>query len=229
MAGLAVFLAGVAAGAVSAAAVATALARRAQRIGASRRSELAHDLRTPLASIAAFTEILQDDPAAGQRYLDIIHQEAGRLDRLIGQRLGAPPARDRVEPAKEVGPAAMSAPPGRRVLVVDDDRYIVEATRAVLSRAGFHALGALDGEEALRQARDQRPDLILMDLTMPGLPGSETMRRLRSDPATRDIPVIITTGAGPDGAPEGAAAVLSKPISRETLLDAVARAIPEGR
>jgi CheY-like chemotaxis protein len=232
MAGLPAFLAGVAAGAVIAAAVASALIRRVRRRDAARLSMLAHDLRAPLSSITAFTEILLDDVSEKERYLAIIHEEALRLDRMIGERLGSPGSAA-VAAAPPPLPSGRASPPnpksGRRVLVVDDDSFIVEATRALLARAGFQAVGAAGGEEALRRARADHPDLILMDQRMPDITGGEALQRLRSDPATRDIPVIITTGDDDVRAMEGAAAVLTKPISREALLDAVARAIPGGR
>ena len=242
MTALAVFLAGVAAGAVATAAVSGMLASRRRLREEESRAKLAHDLRAPLTSIAAFSEILQDDVSGASRYLTVIQEEAGRLDRMIGERLAPPSfapdiaattsARGRAgDPAVELtaAPAAVAASDTpRRVLVVDDDRHIVEATRALLLRAGFETMGAGGGEEGLRQARSRRPDLILMDLTMPDLPGDETLRRLRSDPATRDIPVIITTGDDAAVGLEGAAAVLVKPVSRDRLLDAVSRAISGG-
>ena len=78
---------------------------------------------------------------------------------------------------------------------------------------------------AMERAREQRPALILLDRAMPVMDGDETLRRLRAEPATRDIPVIITTGDAADGLPAGAFAVLTKPVSRESLLEAIAGAL----
>ncbi len=218
---LSAFFAGLALGVAATALVAVGLGARARRREARRRSSLAHDLRTPLASIMAYTEILQDDdePEARSRFLQIIHDEAGRMLRALEGGLGSSGGLRKREPAGPPGP------PGRTVLIVDDDRYVVEATRRLLAREGFDAHGAGGGEEALRRARQQHPDLILMDLTMPAMGGDEALRRLRSDPVTRDIPVIITTGAADARAPEGAAAVLTKPISRSALLATVGRVL----
>jgi len=214
---------GALAGAGVAATVAWVIFRRARRRLAARLSSISHDLRTPLASITAYSEILQDDddPGARARFAGIIHQEAERMLDMIQERLdGHHPERvNAQERAQQAGGAA------RSVLVVDDDRFIMEATRAMLAREGYEALGAEGGEEALLRARRDRPDLILMDLTMPVMGGGEALRRLRSDPATSDIPVIITTGAAGEPAPEGAAAMLIKPIAREALLEAVGRAL----
>ncbi len=87
-------------------------------------------------------------------------------------------------------------------------------------------VAALGGEEALARVRARRPDLILMDLNMPAMDGEEALRRLRADPATCDIPVILTTGEVGIPRPEWAAAVLTKPISRVRLLSAVRKALP---
>ncbi|MFQ5702122.1 MAG: histidine kinase dimerization/phospho-acceptor domain-containing protein, partial [Acidobacteriota bacterium] len=125
----------------------------------------AHDLRTPLASILAYAEILEDgvDEEERGRFLRIIKQEAARIDEMIGRGGGRIPAgtRGRVVPASSSGSAT------RTVLVVDDDRFIVDATRRLLQRQGFHAVGASGGREALKRARAGRPDLILLDLLMP--------------------------------------------------------------
>ena len=228
---LSVFLAGLVLGAVLMALVALGFGLRARRREARRLSALAHDLRAPLASITAYTEILQDDdePETRARFLEIIHDEAARMLSAIATRLvagahsRAPVTSQKLPDPTRAGRAA--TPPGRTVLVVDDDRYIVEATRTLLAREGFEAHGAGGGEEALHHARREHPDVILMDLTMPAMGGDEALRKLRSDPATRDIPVIITTGAADAPAPEGAAAVLTKPISRSDLLATVGRVL----
>ena len=230
----AVFIAGLLVGAGAAGLVVLASRRRSLARRSARLSRLAHDLRTPLASIAAYGEILADaeeeggggapSPSERRRFLGILNEEARRLGDMIDAHLGT--SRPVPEPARATGPPRAAAPgrSGRTVLVVDDDRFLVEATRTMLAREGFEAIGAGGGEEALSRARGAGPDIILMDLSMPGMGGDEALRRLRSDPATRDIPVIITTGEV-DGPPlEGAAAVLVKPVTRETLLAAIERA-----
>ena len=76
------------------------------------------------------------------------------------------------------------------VLIVDDDRDIVELLEEALWLEGYRVLSAVDWE-ALRLAHEQRPDVILLDLLMPGLDGEEVARRLRADQATRDIPIVV--------------------------------------
>jgi CheY-like chemotaxis protein len=77
-----------------------------------------------------------------------------------------------------------------RVLVVDDDPDIRAFVELALEDEGYEVASAVDGE-ALVQAREQHPDVILLDLMMPGMDGVEVSRRLRDDPATAAIPVIV--------------------------------------
>jgi len=124
----------------------------------------------------------------------------------------------------------------KRVLVADDEeisRYVLRqhllAARHVISEAAT-------GEEALRLARTERPDLICLDLGMPDIEGTEVLRRLRADPGTRDIPVVVVTAMPLDDAGRHqlrmlSAHVLSKDtVSRERVLAAVYAAMrsPEG-
>jgi len=83
----------------------------------------------------------------------------------------------------------------RRVLLVEDDRYLRKAAAAMLRRQGFTVLTAEDGEEALRVAAE-RPDLILLDLIMPKIQGFEVLKALKRDPRTSGIPVVILSNLG---------------------------------
>jgi CheY-like chemotaxis protein len=117
---------------------------------------------------------------------------------------------------------------GKTVLVVDDSPAIHELVGAALGPA-FRVLAAWHGDEGLAAAREHRPDLILMDVEMPGLNGIEACRRLTADPELSHIPVVIITG---DSDPErwqqaraaGAALLLPKPFSPAALV-AHARAL----
>src|SRR5262245_52850153 len=151
--------------------------RAAMRQEAHRRSRLAHDLRTPLSSILAYTEILEDGvaPDDRERFLSIIRQEAGRMAAMIDQRCDAAPAAP-VPPAPVV--AAAGKERGASVLVVDDDRFIVDATCHLLAREGFRATGANGGAQAIERALEERPALILLDRAMPEMDGDETLKRL---------------------------------------------------
>lgn len=90
------------------------------------------------------------------------------------------------------------AEPTRRVLLAEDDRFLRKAAETALKRQGFGVLSAVDGEEALRVARTEAPDLILLDLIMPKLQGFEVLRALKADGATAAIPVIVLSNLGQD-------------------------------
>ena len=84
----------------------------------------------------------------------------------------------------------------RRILLAEDDRFLRKAAAAMLRRQGFTVLTAEDGEEALRVARAETPDLILLDLIMPKMQGFEVLKALKSDPQTSSIPVVILSNLG---------------------------------
>jgi len=84
----------------------------------------------------------------------------------------------------------------RKVLVAEDDRFLRRAAEATLRRHGFNVVTACDGEEALRLARQEFPDIILLDLIMPKLQGFDVLRELKQDPTTSSIPVIILSNLG---------------------------------
>ncbi len=83
----------------------------------------------------------------------------------------------------------------KRVLVVEDDRFLRRACEASLRQRGFAVVAAADGEEGLRLARAEPFDLVLLDLLMPKLSGVEVLRALKGDPATRGIPVLVLSNS----------------------------------
>jgi two-component system alkaline phosphatase synthesis response regulator PhoP len=108
---------------------------------------------------------------------------------------------------------------GKRVLVVDDDVKTVELVKLYLSRDGYKVLSAYDGTEALRLARENRPDLIVLDLMLPGVDGLEVCRTLRNE---SDVPIIMLTARTTDedkltGLGLGADDYVSKPFSPREL------------
>ena len=86
----------------------------------------------------------------------------------------------------------MEKPP-LTLLIVEDNEMNLEALSRLLARRGFRVIGAGTGEDALRIASETRPDLILMDIGLPGIDGYETTRRLKAETATAGIPVIALT------------------------------------
>lgn len=81
----------------------------------------------------------------------------------------------------------------KKILVVEDDKYLSNAYMAKLTRIGFEARLAGDGDEALSMLNDYTPDLILLDLIMPRKDGFSTLKELKANPKWKDIPIIITS------------------------------------
>jgi CheY-like chemotaxis protein len=129
-------------------------------------------------------------------------------------------------------PAPGSARPAR-VLIADDNPQGVELLEAYLSGTGYETASAADGEETLRKVRDWKPDVILLDIMMPRISGFEVCKRLRADPATRDIGVLMITALDQPSDMERAVEArtddfLTKPINKAELLRRV-RAILASR
>jgi two-component system phosphate regulon response regulator PhoB len=85
-----------------------------------------------------------------------------------------------------------------RVLLAEDDRFLRRACETSLRARGFTVSTAADGEEALRAARAERPDLIVLDMLMPKLSGLDVLRAVRSDARTRSVPVLVMSSSGSD-------------------------------
>jgi two-component system cell cycle response regulator DivK len=83
----------------------------------------------------------------------------------------------------------------RRILVVEDNPLNLKLVRDVLEFAGYHVIEASSGEEGLRAAQEDPPDLVLMDLQLPGIDGTETLRRLRQGSLGRSVPVVAVTAS----------------------------------
>jgi len=81
----------------------------------------------------------------------------------------------------------------KKILIVDDEKLVVQALTQKLQEAGFSTDAAYDGEEALSKVNQAKPDLILLDIIMPKLDGISMLKRLKADEKTKDIPVIILT------------------------------------
>lgn len=85
-----------------------------------------------------------------------------------------------------------------RILLAEDDRFLRKAAETALRQAGFDVLTAADGESALAAAINERPDMVLLDLIMPKMQGFEVLRRLKQNPATAAIPVVVLSNLGQD-------------------------------
>jgi PAS domain S-box-containing protein len=117
------------------------------------------------------------------------------------------------------------------ILIADDNELNSSILRDYLEVSGYQVDVAQDGGEALAQARERRPALILMDIQMPGIDGMEAIRRMRADPSLRDIPIIALTALAMPGDREqcleaGADAYLAKPVGLRELLKLIETRIP---
>lgn len=117
---------------------------------------------------------------------------------------------------------------GGRVLVVEDHSMSLELVTELLQQEGNQVLAATSGEAGLRLAATEGPDLILMDLRLPGMTGYEAIRRLKANPATAAIPVLALTGSAMRGddvkvREAGADGYLTKPLDAQILRETVRR------
>ena len=115
-----------------------------------------------------------------------------------------------------------------QVLVVEDNERNMRLFRDVLQSAGHRTLEATTGERAVELAGEHGPDLVLMDIQLPGIDGVEALSRLRSDERTRAVPVLALTAQAMDGDRErflaaGFDGYLSKPVNIADLVDTVGR------
>jgi two-component system cell cycle response regulator DivK len=121
----------------------------------------------------------------------------------------------------------------KRILAVDDQEDNRRILRDLLTSAGYEVIEATTGEEAVSTAEAHVPDLILMDIQLPGIDGYEATRRIKANPRLRQIPLIVVTSyalSGDDAKAfsAGANAYVSKPFSPRALLAKVKEHLPSG-
>src|SRR5260221_209289 len=114
-----------------------------------------------------------------------------------------------------------------RILVVDDEPDLLELVRHQLQKEHYEVTTALDGEVALAQARRNPPDLVVLDLMLPGIDGLEVCRRLRADPRTMHVPIVMLTAKGEEsdaviGLAQGADDYVRKPFGAKELVARIA-------
>jgi two-component system, OmpR family, response regulator RpaB len=115
----------------------------------------------------------------------------------------------------------------KRILLVEDDRFLRKAAEVRLRRAGYIVITAADGEEAIATARTTKPDLVLLDLIMPRMQGFDVLRVLREQPELKTVPIIVFTNLSQDADREralahGASGYL---VKANLSLDALAAAV----
>ena len=120
----------------------------------------------------------------------------------------------------------------QKILIVEDDARNLKLMRALLTVSGYHIVGAQDGRQGVATAREENPDLILMDMQLPVLSGFDAVRALKADPQTRHIPVIAVTALAMKGDRErvldaGADGYVSKPVRLEDVLEQIGMHLAE--
>jgi two-component system cell cycle response regulator DivK len=121
---------------------------------------------------------------------------------------------------------------GRTILHIEDNDFNRKIVRDLLARTSYRLVEAVDGESGVAKALEERPDLMLVDIQLPKMSGLEVTRRLRSEPVTAHVPIIIITSFALSGDDQrakeaGASYYLSKPYSPRELLEAIRRFVPE--
>jgi two-component system alkaline phosphatase synthesis response regulator PhoP len=114
-------------------------------------------------------------------------------------------------------------PMPKKILVVDDEPNIIKVLKSRLSHSGYDVITAVSGRTCLKKAKDEKPDLILLDILLPGLNGFEVCKHLKKDKETKDIPIIMLTSLAQEkdlskGLEEGASCFITKPFNPADLL-----------
>jgi twitching motility two-component system response regulator PilH len=117
--------------------------------------------------------------------------------------------------------------PAKKILIVDDSSTDRQSLLEKLAKQGFECITAVDGADAIAKSKSELPDLILMDVIMPGMNGYEATRAITRDEATRHIPVILCTGKDQEtdrlwGLRQGARDYVTKPIDYAALIEKIA-------
>ena len=119
-----------------------------------------------------------------------------------------------------------------KILVVEDEPEIRILVKTILEKAGYSVVEAEDGEAALRLVNEEEPDLVLLDVMIPGIEGWEVCRRIRENEATRRLPIIMVTVRTTDEDIQrsvecGANAHINKPFDQRELLDTIKKLLGE--
>ena len=115
-------------------------------------------------------------------------------------------------------------------LIVDDTKTELSILSQCLQNAGITVITAINGEDALKQVKNSPPDIIILDVVLPGMSGFEVCRELKANPPTQKIPIIICSTKGTDmdkfwGKKQGADAYIPKPVDQEELVRTVKQLI----
>ena len=115
----------------------------------------------------------------------------------------------------------------KRILIVEDDPSVLRATSFILEKEGYEVLTAVDGLGGLKKAKEENPDLLILDVMLPGIDGFEICHSLRAEAQTAQLPILMFSAKGQEtdkatGLKVGADEYLVKPVDREVLISKVA-------
>jgi twitching motility two-component system response regulator PilG len=113
-----------------------------------------------------------------------------------------------------------------RILIVEDEESLLKLESILLTSRGYHVRGVTDGASALKEIAENRPDLVLLDIMMPGIDGFEVCRRIKEDPLTKSIPVVMLTAKKSSmdqarGVQVGADAYITKPFKSVKIMEVI--------
>jgi len=119
-----------------------------------------------------------------------------------------------------------------RILIVDDSPTEIHVLKTMLEKHGFETVSAESGEEGVVKAAEEKPDMVLMDIVMPGMNGFQATRKISSTEETKDIPIIIVTTKDQEtdrvwGLRQGAKDYLTKPVDENLLIEKIAALLGE--
>lgn len=122
----------------------------------------------------------------------------------------------------------------KKIMVVDDEPYIARVIKFKLEQEGYTVISANDGQSGLQKIKDEKPDMVLLDVMMPGLSGYEVCQKIKEDAELAGIPVVILTAKGQErdreqGLTMGASDYITKPFSPNRLLELVKSMIGEAK
>ena len=141
----------------------------------------------------------------------------------IGPRFSSLPVLTQWFLPRRLTPSAMSSPASKKILIVEDENDILQLVKLYLEKDGFRTVSAKTGTEGLRQVKQEKPDLVVLDLMLPEIDGLEVCKRLRSAPETAMLPIIMLTAKAEEsdtiiGLELGADDYVTKPFSPKTLV-----------
>ncbi|MBI2144316.1 response regulator [Candidatus Woesearchaeota archaeon] len=115
---------------------------------------------------------------------------------------------------------------GKKILVIDDEPNILKLVSFILESKGYEAVEASSGREGIEKARKEKPDMIVLDVMMPGMDGFETARKIKAEPAMGSIPILMLSSRAQfedkmKGIDSGAMDYITKPFDREEFLQKV--------